>query len=223
MSQQILDPTPAPAPRPIILQGRTARLEKLEGARLDALYDALHDETRDETWRYMFFGPFANRAAFRAQWEALAGADDPFFFAVLDATGQKLLGALALMRIDRPNRVIEIGHVLFSPDLQRSIAATEAHYLVARHVFEDLGYRRYEWKCDDRNLRSKNAALRLGFRAEGLFRQHMIVKGRNRDTAWFAMLDLDWPARRAALEAWLDPENFDGDGRQKRRLADFQS
>jgi RimJ/RimL family protein N-acetyltransferase len=122
------------------------------------------------------------------------------------------------MRIDVPNRVVEVGNVLFTPALQATTAATEAMYLMARHAFEDLGYRRYEWKCNDLNAPSKRAAVRLGFTYEGLFRQHMVVKGRNRDTAWYSMLDGEWPAIKAGFERWLDPVNFDGEGRQRRTL-----
>ena len=123
------------------------------------------------------------------------------------------------MRVDATHRVIEVGNILYTPAMQRTIGATEAQYLFARYVFDDLGYRRYEWKCNDLNAPSKRAALRLGFAFEGVFRQHMIVKGRNRDTAWFSMLDSEWPARRAAFERWLAPENFDAAGRQKISLS----
>jgi RimJ/RimL family protein N-acetyltransferase len=126
------------------------------------------------------------------------------------------------MRIDAANGVAETGHILFGPRLARTRAATEAIYLQARHIFDDLGYRRFEWKCNDLNEPSKRAALRFGFTFEGVFRQHMVVKGKNRDTAWFAMLDREWPALRAAFEAWLAPDNFDEAGRQRARLADFR-
>jgi RimJ/RimL family protein N-acetyltransferase len=125
------------------------------------------------------------------------------------------------MRIDPANRVIEVGHVMYTPAMQRSARATEAQYLFARHVFDELGYRRYEWKCDNLNAPSRRAAERFGFTFEGVFRQHMIVKGRNRDTAWFAMLDGEWPARKAAYERWLKPDNFDGQGRQKTSLSEL--
>ena len=128
------------------------------------------------------------------------------------------MGYQTLMRIEPVHRVIEVGNILYTPAMQRTIGATEAQYLFARHVFDDLGYRRYEWKCNDLNAPSKRAALRYGFAFEGVFRQHMIVKGRNRDTAWFAMLDSDWPACRAAFERWLDPANFDAQGQQKTAL-----
>ena len=125
------------------------------------------------------------------------------------------------MRIDAPNRVIEIGGIMYTPPMQRTPGATEAQYLLASYVFDELGYRRYEWKCNAFNAPSRSAAVRFGFTFEGIFRQHMIIKGRNRDTAWFAMLDSEWPARKAACERWLSPDNFDREGRQKRRLSEF--
>jgi RimJ/RimL family protein N-acetyltransferase len=128
-------------------------------------------------------------------------------------------GYASYMRMDPAQGVIEVGNILLSPALQRTTAATEAMYLMACHIFEDLGYRRYEWKCNSKNEPSRRAALRLGFTFEGIFRQHMVVKGQNRDTAWFSMLDKEWPARKSSFEAWLDPANFDGDGRQRKSLA----
>jgi RimJ/RimL family protein N-acetyltransferase len=126
------------------------------------------------------------------------------------------------MRMDPANGAIEVGNILLTPSLQRTIAATEAMYLMARHIFEDLGYRRYEWKCNTNNAPSRRAAQRLGFTFEGIFRQHMVIKGRNRDTAWFSMLDSEWPARKTAFEAWLDPANFDDVGHQIKSLAQLQ-
>jgi RimJ/RimL family protein N-acetyltransferase len=147
--------------------------------------------------------------------------DDPLYFAILDRAGGRPLGSAAFMRIVPAHGVIEVGSITYAPRLKRTRVATEAMYLMARRAFDELGYRRYEWKCDDRNTPSKRAAARLGFRFEGVFRQHMVVRGRNRDTAWFAMTDDEWPARRAAFERWLEPANFDADGRQKARLAEF--
>jgi RimJ/RimL family protein N-acetyltransferase len=150
-----------------------------------------------------------------------ATLQDPCYFTILDASDHPL-GLAALMSMRPDMRVIEIGHIVLSPTLQRSALATVAQYLIARHVFETLGYRRYEWKCDALNAPSRRAALRLGFTFEGIFRRHMIIKGRSRDTAWFAMLDADWPACKRAFEQWLDPENFDGSGRQKVPLSAFR-
>jgi RimJ/RimL family protein N-acetyltransferase len=142
------------------------------------------------------------------------------FFAIVDNASGDAVGYAALMRIDTKNRVIEVGGIMYSPRLQRTPGGTEAMYLLARYVFDDLGYRRYEWKCNALNAPSRGAALRYGFIFEGIFRQHMIVKGRNRDTAWFSMLDSEWPARKQAFEQWLRPANFDEDGIQKSRLGD---
>lgn len=218
-----VDATPAAAPQAVTLQGRTVRLEKLSAAHMGPLFDSLHGPERERLWLYLPTGPFPSREAFRAQIEALDATGDRFAYVMLDPTSERPLGMASLMRTDLANRVIETGNIVFAPALQKTVAATEAHFLLARHVFDDLNYRRYEWKCDDLNAASKRAAERLGFVFEGVFRQHMMVKGRNRDTAWFSMLDSEWPTRRAAFEAWLDPANFDKDGRQKRSLADFRS
>lgn len=151
--------------------------------------------------------------------EAAATRDDPLFFAVVDRASGRAGGRQALMRVTPEHGVIEIGHILWGPAIGRTRIATDAFYLAARYVFDELGYRRLEWKCDDRNAPSKAAALRFGFRFEGVFRQHMWVKGASRDTAWFAMLDCEWPGRRAAFERWLDPANFDAVGREREKLA----
>jgi RimJ/RimL family protein N-acetyltransferase len=213
-----VDPAPAQAPRGAPLRGNSIRLERLASSHMEGLYRALCGFERDRLWTFMAMGPFADSAAFDSYFAPGVTAD-PFRYVVIDQSDDRVLGTLSLMRIDLPNRVIEVGFVIYAPELQRSRAATEAQYLLARHIFEDLGFRRYEWKCDAVNAASRNAAERLGFTYEGVFRQHMIVKGRNRDTAWFAMLDHEWPARRAAFEAWLAPENFDAQGQQKRALS----
>jgi len=163
-------------------------------------------------------GPFTERATFEAHLQAKAISEDPLFFAIVDRKTGLAVGRATLMRIDPPNRVIEVGGIIFTRALQRSRGATEAMYLLARYVFEELGYRRYEWKCNALNEASRRAALRLGFQFEGIFRQHMIIKGRNRDTAWFSMLDSEWPGRKREFERWLDESNFDSDGNQKTRL-----
>ena len=169
-------------------------------------------------WQYLFEGPFADRAAFDLHLHRIAVSEDPLFFAILDESSGAAVGYASYMRIEPVHRVIEVGSILYTPRLQQTTLATEAMYLMARHVFEDLGYRRYEWKCNALNAPSRRAALRLGFTFEGIFRQHMIVKGRNRDTAWFSMLDSEWPVRKANFERWLDPSNFGRDGRQKGAL-----
>jgi RimJ/RimL family protein N-acetyltransferase len=172
----------------------------------------------EDLWRYMHDGPFIDRAAFDAHVRAKAASEDPLLFAIVDSGTGLAVGRAQLMRIDPPNRVIEVGGILYTHALQRSRGATEAMYLLARYIFEDLGYRRYEWKCNTLNEASRRAALRLGFTFEGVFRQHMIVKGKSRDTAWFSMLDSEWPERKRGFERWLDESNFDSEGRQKTRL-----
>ncbi len=164
---------------------------------------------------------FADRPAFDIHLQRIAASEDPLFFAILenDSASKSAVGYASYMRIEPVHRVIEVGSILYTPRLQQTPLATEAMYLMARHVFEDLGYRRYEWKCNALNQPSRRAALRLGFSFEGIFRQHMIVKERNRDTAWFSMLDSEWPTRKANFERWLDPSNFSEDGRQKVALS----
>jgi RimJ/RimL family protein N-acetyltransferase len=209
--------TPAKLPGPVTLQGRYGRVEKLDAAHASSLWDAV--KGHDALWTYMpNYGPFADAAAFSAWATARALADDPYCYAIVDQAG-RAQGVLALMAIRPEHRVIEVGHVIYAPALQHTPLATEAQYLLARYAFETLGYRRYEWKCDALNAASRKAALRYGFTLEGIFRQHMIGKGRNRDTAWLSMLDAEWPARRANFERWLAPDNFDSDGRQKASLS----
>ena len=183
-----------------------------------ALYEGTHGEDEEEIWRYMWDGPFRNRDEFDASLQQKAVSQDPLFHAIVDRSTGQAVGHAAYLRITPAHRVIEVGSIVYTRRFQRTTGATEAMYLMARHAFEDLGYRRYEWKCDARNEPSRRAALRLGFQFEGIFRQHMIVKGKNRDTAWFAMLDSEWPARKADFERWLDPANFDEAGRQRSTL-----
>jgi RimJ/RimL family protein N-acetyltransferase len=210
---------PANRPEKITLNGRYVRLEPLNQARhAEALWHGLGGVANEKVWLYMPDGPFAGRVAFDSHMEAKAQSEDPLFFAIVDCASQAAIGRATLMRMDPPNRVIEVGGIVYTPALQRSRGATEAMYLFAKYVFEDLGYRRYEWKCNALNEPSRRAAQRLGFTFEGIFRQHMIIKGRNRDTAWFSMLDSEWPARKRAFERWLEESNFDADGKQKSRL-----
>ena len=219
-----VDPHPAPRPQRVTLKGRTITIAPLDAARDSrSLYEFSHSEGRESLWTYLFNGPFADLASLTADVEAKARAEDPLYFAVIDNATGRTLGYQSLMRIDPANRVVEIGGILYTPPMQRGIGATEAQYLFAKYVFDDLGYRRYEWKCNDLNAPSKRSAVRLGFVFEGVFRQHMIIKGRNRDTAWYAMTDKDWPGRRAAFERWLDPANFDAEGRQKIALSSLNS
>jgi len=208
---------PAPRPGPVTLKGRYGRLEKLQPEHADDLWRVFAGH--DELWTYIAGnGPFANAADFASYIAMRAAADDPYAYAIIDQAG-RAVGLLTLLRIVPDMRVIEVGHVLYSPTLQRTPLGTEAQYLLARYVFEDLGYRRYEWKCDALNSASRRAALRYGFVYEGTFRQYMIAKGRNRDNSWYSMLDSEWPARKQSFERWLAPENFNQDGQQKVGLA----
>jgi RimJ/RimL family protein N-acetyltransferase len=215
-----VDTAPAERPGPVTLTGRFCRVEKLDGARhADGLWQLLKGD--DHVWDYLAVGPFTDGRAFAAWLEERAVAPDPYAYTIADYASGRPLGIATLMEIRPAMRVIEMGSIVYSPTLQRTPAATEAQYLMARYVFEDLGYRRYEWKCNALNAPSRAAALRLGFTYEGIFRQHMIMKGRNRDTAWFSMLDSEWPAIKTAFERWLAPENFDADGKQKTSLREF--
>jgi RimJ/RimL family protein N-acetyltransferase len=188
-------------------------------AHADSLYAATSGPANERLWLYLFDGPFANRAEFDAYLTRITQWEERLYYAILDNTSGRAVGHACYLRIEPAQRCIEVGGILYAPALQRTPGATEAMYLMARYAFEDLGYRRYEWKCNALNAPSRRAALRLGFTYEGIFRQHMIMKERNRDTAWFSMLDSEWPARKAAFERWLDPANFDADGRQKTSLS----
>jgi RimJ/RimL family protein N-acetyltransferase len=209
----------AKRPQPVVLAGRHGRIEKLDPARhAAALWEALKETP--QLWDYMPYGPFHSADQFHAWLAERASLADPYVYAVVAPDG-RALGLAALMRITPDMGVIEVGHIAYAPALQRTPLGTEAQYLLARYAFETLGYRRYEWKCNALNTASRRAAERYGFTFEGIFRQHMIVKGENRDTAWYSMLDTEWPARKAAFERWLAPANFDDEGRQKTGLAAF--
>jgi RimJ/RimL family protein N-acetyltransferase len=211
-----VEAVPARRPEAVVLQGRFGRVEKLDAGRHGAaLWQALKDD--NATWAYLGYGPFAGEAAFAAWLAERPKLEDPYSYAIVASDG-RALGIATLMEIRPAMRVIEVGNIVYSPALQRTPLATEAQYLLARYVFETLGNRRYEWKCNALNAPSRRAAERFGFTFEGLFRQHQIVKGRNRDTAWFSMLDSEWPARKAAYERWLAPDNFDATGRQRASL-----
>ena len=214
-----VDPSPAKPPGPVTLVGRFGRLERLDVARHGhGLWQALRGH--DELWTYLFVGPFPDEAAFTAWLTTRAKDDSPYYFYTVVDRAEQAVGLIALLEIRPATRAIEVGHIVYSASLQRTPLATEAQYLLARYAFETLGYRRYEWKCDSLNAPSRRAAARFGFTIEGIFRQHMIVKRRNRDTAWYSMLDGEWPVRKAAFERWLAPENFDNEGRQKKKLGE---
>lgn len=211
------DPVPGWAPRAPLprtdLVGRYVTLTPL----LTDHAEALHAGASDDVWEYLSYGPFGSADAYRSWIVSNAAGDDPLFLAVL-VDGEPR-GVVSYLRTDTANGVTEIGHIWYAPAIQRSRATTETAYLLARRVFDDLGYRRLEWKCNALNARSRAAATRLGFAYEGTFRKHLVVKGRNRDTAWFALTDDDWAQVRPEYERWLDPTNFDADGRQRTRLA----
>jgi RimJ/RimL family protein N-acetyltransferase len=214
-----VDAHAASRPARATLAGRDVVLAPFDAARHGAdLFALAGGRDQDALWTYMHHGPFADRCAFDAWLAANERSEDPLYFAVVSRAHQRAVGCASLMRIDPANRVIEVGGILYTSLLQRTRGGTEAMYLLARHVFEDLGYRRYEWKCHALNAASRAAALRLGFAFEGVFRQHQIVKGRNRDTAWFSMLDREWPDRKKRLERWLVAANFDHTGRQRTSL-----
>ena len=216
-----LDWKPARLPQKVPLEGATVVLEPVDPRRhAGALYSSSADSP--DLWTHLAYGPFASQAEFTGWLEDRAASEDPLFFAVVDRSAGGARGMASYLRMEPAHGVIEIGHIWFAPSLQRTRQATEAIYLLARHAFDDLGNRRLEWKCDSLNQPSRRAAERFGFVYEGVFRQHMVVKGRNRDTAWFSIVDGEWPAVRAAFEAWLAPGNFDSDGGQRRSLAEMR-
>jgi len=208
----------SPPPRTPMF-GRTCRLEPLSGAHVPELYAAYSADREGRMWTYVPCGPFESEAAYRAWAEPLCLGDDPRPHAVIDLETEKAVGISSYIRIDPKVGSIEVAQVHFSPLLQRTVAATEAMYLMMVRVFDELGFRRYEWKCDTANVKSGNAAVRLGFTFEGIFRQCTIYKGRNRDTAWYSILDSEWPKLKTAFQTWLDPDNFDVDGKQKQSLS----
>jgi RimJ/RimL family protein N-acetyltransferase len=213
--------TPRPWPDALELEGRWCRLERLDPTRHgDSLYEASAAPGAEERYRYLFESAPADRAAFDAWLGKAAGLDDPRFYAVIDRATGRAEGRQALMRITPEHGVIEIGSILWGPAIARTRIATEALFLFGAYAFETLGYRRFEWKCDAANAPSRRASLRFGFTFEGIFRSHMVVKGRNRDTAWYSITDGEWPTIAAGVKRWLAPENFDAAGQQRQSLKD---
>ncbi|WP_213878828.1 GNAT family protein [Pseudomonas sp. dw_358] len=211
--------TPRQHPPRQVLQGRTCRLEPLDPAKhAQQLYDAYRQMPDGSDWTYLFVGPFADFPNYLSYAQAAAASSDPQHWAVIDQATDQAVGTLSLMRIDVNNGVIEVGNVTFSPLMKRTPMSTEAQYLLMKFAFDELGYRRYEWKCDALNAPSRKAALRLGLSFEGIFRQAVMYKGRTRDTAWFSVIDSEWEARKTAFEVWLAADNFDEAGRQIRVL-----
>lgn len=216
--------TPRPLPAAAKLEGRWCRLERLDPLRHgNSLFEASVAPGAEARFQYLFEPPPNDRAEFDTWILRASSGVDPLFYAVIDPATGRAEGRQALMRITPDHGVIEIGSILWGPKIARTRLATEALYLFARYSFDELGYRRFEWKCDSMNEPSRRAALRFGFTFEGIFRQHMVVKGRNRDTAWFAITEEEWPRIRAGMERWLDPSNFDADGRQKMSLKEATS
>ena len=217
----VVEWAPARVPERAPIAGQSVWLDPLDpAAHAVPLFASSHGpETDPDLWLYMGVGPFATLEEFARWLEICAASSDPLFFTVVDEHTGHPSGMASYLRITPPHGVIEIGNIWFSAALQRTRQATEAIFLLARHAFDDLGYRRLEWKCNALNARSRRAADRFGFCYEGLFRQHMVIKGRSRDTAWFSMTDRDWPAIRSAFERWLAPENFDAGGQQRQSLA----
>ena len=215
------DWVPPPSPPREPMEGRLCRLEPLDPDRhAEALFTAFAADTQGRNWTYLAYGPFTNLANYRAWMDANCLGDDPLFFAIIQLSDGKPMGVASYLRIAPASGSIEVGHILYAPALQRTPAATEAMYLMMKRAFE-LGYRRYEWKCDALNAASRAAAQRLGLSFEGIFRQATVYKGRNRDTAWYAAIDSEWPALREAFLAWLAPANFDDEGQQRTRLSDL--
>jgi RimJ/RimL family protein N-acetyltransferase len=214
------DWTPRPAPTRVVLEGRFCQLEPLDADRHAVqLFSAYAEAPDGRDWTYLSVGPFVSADGYRQQAEKLAQSDDPLHFAVVDRRSGNAVGTLALMRHDPVSGVVEVGHVALSPLLKRTPASTEAQFLLMAYVFDRLGYRRYEWKCDSLNEPSRRAAERLGFTFEGIFRQAVVYRGMSRDTAWYSIIDSEWPQIGAALRSWLSPENFDAEGRQRQSLA----
>ena len=210
----------AARPERIKIAGRFVRLEPLDPQlHGQSLWHETHGSGAAARWQYLFDEPFADDRSFHDFLTLKAASADPLFYAIVDQPSGRAVGFETLLRIDPAHRCIEVGNILYGKSLQRTPGATEAQYLLMRYIFEDLGYRRYEWKCNALNGPSRQAALRFGFTFEGVFRKHMIVRGRSRDTAWYSLLDDDWPRAKAAFEAWLAPANFDADGGQRRSLA----
>jgi len=211
-----------PRPERRAIEGRYCYLEALHPRHARELYEAYGVASDGRDWTYMVMGPFSDQIAFEEYINKAAASEDPLHYAVIDRTSGKAVGTLALMRMDPANGVVEVGSVMFSPLLKRTPFSTEAQFLLMKYVFDELGYRRYEWKCDSFNEPSRKTAARLGFQFEGTFRQHMLYKGRSRDTSWFSIVDSEWPAIRSALERWLSPSNFDADGIQRRSLTELR-
>jgi len=220
---ELADWKPCERPQQIILEGHYCRLEPLSAERHgNELFNAATLEDADGRFRWLPESSPSSRAEFENWLSNAEASADPIFFAVIDKRSNTVEGRQTLMRIDEANGVIETGHIFWGGNISRTPVTTEAFFLFAHYVFDTLGYRRFEWKCNNRNEPSKSAALRFGMSPEGVFRQAAVIKGENRDTAWFSLLDHEWPVMRRAFERWLDPSNFDENGQQRKRLQELK-
>jgi len=212
-----------PRPPRTFMQGQYCRLEPVHAEHhAEDLFHAWQASVDDRDWTYLFVERPSHLGACQTYVASIASSEDPLHYAIIDLANQRAVGTAAHMRIDPAHGVIEVGSITYSPLLQRTRAGTEAMFLMMQRAFDELGYRRYEWKCDDHNAPSKRAALRYGFHYEGLFRQAIVYKGRSRDTAWFSIIDREWPRVKAAFQAWLAPQNFDSQGAQRADLASLR-
>ena len=217
----VQDWKPRPLPTRTVIEGRHCRIEPVDVKRhAQDLFDAYAAAPDGSDWTYLFVGPFADFSAYREELERMAASNDPLHYTIVDLASGKAAGTASLMRIEPAHGVIEVGNIMYSRRLKKTPAGTEAMFLLMRRAFDELGYRRYEWKCDHLNAPSRAAALRYGFQFEGIFRQAIVYKGRSRDTAWYSIVDREWPAVRHGFEQWLRPENFEANGQQRQRLAD---
>ena len=223
VGQALPDWQPRPYPERVVLQGRSCRLEPLTRAHAGALFAAYQLAPDTRSWTWLLREPDSNVEAYSAWVASVENLSDPMHFAVINRQSNQPVGSLALMRIDKHHGVVEVGHVHFSPLLSRTVMATEAHWLLMRYVFDTLGYRRYEWKCNSLNAPSCRAAQRLGFHFEGRFRQALVIKGHNRDTDWFSIIDGEWPQVDKAMREWLASDNFNADGQQRHTLESFRA
>lgn len=224
MAEDLKNWTARPRPERVRLEGRFVRLEPLDANKHgDGLFEASSVADAGERFKWLFDYPPQTRGELQPWLEKSAASEDPLFFTVIDKASGKIAGRQTLMRIDPAFGVIEIGNIYWGPLIARKPAATEAQFLFMQYIFDELAYRRYEWKCNNSNEPSKRAAERFGFQFEGVFRQHLVVKGENRDTAWYSVIDKEWPALKQAYMEWLDPANFDAGGQQKWRLEEFRA
>ena len=215
---ELLDFKTAQLPTAQILEGNYSRLEKINSTHIDDLFKNLGNNEDKNNWTYLLREPITDYNQFTLFIQNQIDSTDPYFFAIVDKKTNEALGELALLRINIEHGTIEVGHIQYSNKLKRTRIATEVHFLLAQYIFETLGFRRYEWKCDALNKASFHSAQRLGFTFEGIFRQHKVYKNRNRDTAWFSMLDGEWPRIKSEFQRWLASNNFNASGEQRTKL-----